>query len=86
MKNGKAAIRVVGDETVQTVEIIAQSIIEIAAAMRRINQSRLSRRALVALIQDQSKLGKNTIEIVLNNLEALESIWLKKPVVTPTGS
>lgn len=62
----------------EPVEIIAQSIIDITASMKRIDASRLSRRALVALIYDESKLPKRDINVVLNNLGALESIWLKK--------
>lgn len=58
-------------------EIIATSIVQIAEAMKAINSTRLTRRAIIALIQDQSKLPKKTIEIVLNNLDALETDWLK---------
>ena len=58
-------------------EIIAQAIVQIADGMRQLNATRLSRKAVVALIQDQSKLSKKTIEIVLNNLADLEHDWLK---------
>jgi len=58
-------------------EIIAESIIEISAAMKKINASRLKRRVIVTLIQAESGLGKGAIELVLNNLDSLESIWLK---------
>lgn len=58
-------------------EIIATAIEQIAAAMRALNQTRLKRRAVVALIHDQSKVNKKTIEIVLNNLAELEADWLK---------
>lgn len=57
-------------------EIIADAIVEISAMMRRIQQTRLSRKALVALIHDHSKISKKTIEIVLNNLTNLEVLWL----------
>lgn len=58
-------------------EVIASSIVQIADAMRAINSTRLNRRAIVALIHDQSKISKRTIEIVLNNLDSLEHDWLK---------
>jgi hypothetical protein len=58
-------------------EVIATSIEQIAAAMRQINSTRLTRKALVALIHDQSKLPKRDIELVLTNLEGLERDWLK---------
>ena len=60
-------------------EIIAQSIVNIAKSMEAIGKTRLTRKALVALIYDQSKISKRTIELVLNNLEAMEQVWLKKP-------
>lgn len=60
------------------VEVLERSIVEIAEGMRRINATRLNRRALVALIQDSSGLPKTKIEIVLNTLGDLESIYLKK--------
>lgn len=58
-------------------EIISTSIVQIASAMKDINSTRLSRKALVALIHDQSKISKRTIEIVLNNIADLERDWLK---------
>lgn len=58
-------------------EIIATAIERIAAGMRVLNSTRLTRRAVVALIHDTSKISKKTIEIVLNNLEGLEAEWLK---------
>ena len=60
-------------------EIIAQSIVKIAKSMEAIGKTRLTRKAIVVLIHDQSKVSKRTIELVLNNLEAMEQVWLKKP-------
>ncbi len=59
-------------------EIIATAIAQIAEGMKALNNSRLSRRAVVVLIHDQSKISKRQIEIVLNNLTDLEADWLKK--------
>jgi hypothetical protein len=58
-------------------EVIQESIVAIASAMRQIEATRLSRRALVTLIHDHSKVNRKDIELVLNNLEQLEVIWLK---------
>lgn len=58
-------------------EIIATAITEIAAGMDKLNTTRLTRKAIVVLIHDQSKLPKKTIDIVLNNLVDLEKDWLK---------
>lgn len=65
------------NQEVVTVEIIAQSIAKIAAAFRALEQTRLSRRALVLLLHDHSKVPRRDIELVLNNLEALDEIYLK---------
>lgn len=67
----------------EPVEVIAESIIAISQAMKTICASRLSRKALVALIHDQSRIGKRDIEIVLNNLECLERDWLKPKPAKP---
>lgn len=67
----------------EPVEIIAQSIIEIAAAMRRIDSSRLTRKAIVALLHDTSKISKRDIDCILDHLAYLEKAWIKAPVTTP---
>lgn len=59
------------------VEIIASAIVDIGAAMRKLNASRLSREALVILISHASKVGQRDVRTVLDNLDQLESHWLK---------
>jgi len=59
-------------------EVLATAIIDISDAMKKLNASGLKRRALVALIHDQSKIGKREIEIVLNNLESLRQDWCSR--------
>ena len=59
-------------------EIIASSIVEISKGMKKLNETRLTRRAIVTLIHENSKISRSAIEIVLNNLESLEQTWLKK--------
>lgn len=56
-------------------EIMAKAIIDIAEAMKRLGNSGLRRKAVVALIHDTSGIGKRDIEIVLNNLESLRATW-----------
>lgn len=58
-------------------EIIVDEILEISAAMKKLNNSRLKRDAIVTLIAHRSKVARSTIQIVLNNLDALEEEWLK---------
>jgi hypothetical protein len=45
--------------------------------MAAIDASRLQRKAIVALIHDQSGLSKTNINIVLNNLTDLRKDWCK---------
>jgi len=59
-------------------EIMAQAIISISDSMKKLNNSGLKRKAIVALIHDQSKISKRHIEIVLNNLESLRQDWCTK--------
>ncbi len=59
------------------VEILEQAVVDIAYGMRRINETRLSREAIVTLIKDKTGYTKSTIHDVLNNLDQLEKIWLK---------
>lgn len=80
MPTKKSAVKLVpaDGEDPMPVEIIEQSIVEIADAMRKINDTRLIRKAIVVLIHYRSKVSMRDIEIVLNNLEDLENDWLKK--------
>jgi hypothetical protein len=56
-------------------EVIAQAIVDISEGMKSLNNSGLKRRAITALIHDQSGVPKRTIELVLNNLESLRQDW-----------
>ncbi len=71
------AIRVTQPEEGQQVpvEIIAQSIVEIAAGMARINTSRLNRRAVLVLLQAETKVPQYMIERVLNSISDLEKTY-----------
>jgi hypothetical protein len=56
-------------------EVLATAITSISEGMRRLSNSGLKRKAIIALIHDQSKIGKREIEIVLNNLDSLRADW-----------
>jgi len=73
MKN----IKVVKDEENEIpVEIIEQSIVDIAAAMKRISASRLNRAALVTLLAFDTKLARHKVETVLRSLDRLGENYL----------
>lgn len=59
------------------VEIIAQSIIEIAAAMKRVEASRLNRRALVLLVSSTAQVPQYQVVKVLDALDDLEAAYCK---------
>lgn len=59
------------------VEIIEGSIVSIAASMKRIDATRLSRKALLILISKDTGLGTGAVNAVLNSLSDLERTYLK---------
>jgi hypothetical protein len=59
------------------VEVMEQSIVDIAAAMKKINATRLTRRAIVVLIQSRVATSQAVINMVLDNLADLEKNFLK---------
>jgi hypothetical protein len=58
-------------------QVIADAIVEIAKAMKTLNDSRLKRRAIVTLLHDATTVSRTDIGDVLNGLEQLEKEWLK---------
>lgn len=58
-------------------EILAASIVDIAAGMKKLDAGRLKRRALVILIAESSGVRRGDVEAVLNSMESLETSWLK---------
>ena len=59
------------------VEVLASAITAIAAGMERVNKSRLTRRALVILLNAETKVPFYAIEKVLNGLDDLEKTYCK---------
>lgn len=64
-------------EDMPPTEIIAQSIIEISAAMKRLTGTRLKTSAIVLLVQAETKLTRQAIVMVLDALASLEATYLK---------
>lgn len=61
----------------EPVEVLARSIIEIAAGMKVLDESKLTRKAIIVLIQARTGLTKRQIADVLDNLQQIDQIWLK---------
>lgn len=70
-------IQVTQTEPEVPAEVMAEAIVKISKAMEAISKTRLTRRAIVTLIHENSKISRCQIEIVLNNLDQLEKTWLK---------
>ena len=65
----------------EDLEILAESISQVALAARKIKASRLTRRAVVLLIQDRigsGRINKGQIEAVLDAAAELKSAYIKK--------
>jgi hypothetical protein len=78
--------KVVQDEDGEpiAVEIIADAIVAISDAMKRIDRTRLTRRTIVTLILDHtSGLRRTDVDTVLNAMEQLERNCLKPKPPTP---
>lgn len=59
------------------VEVLAQAIVDIGKAAKRLAQSRLNRKAVIVLIAHDTGLGQGTIRTVLEGMESLESTYLR---------
>ena len=73
MKRGAAAVA--EDRT----EEIAEEIEKLSKVFTALEDSRLSRRALVLLIHDMTKVGKRDIETLLDALPNLADHFLEEP-------
>lgn len=77
----KPNIRIVkNEENPEPMELLAQSIIQVSDAFKKIQSFKLSQRAIVVLLQDgigATKISKKQIALVLDNLPRLRAWYLK---------
>lgn len=66
------------EENPEPVELIAQSIIDVAEAAKKMNDSRLKQRAVILLIKDVTNLPMKDIEAVLNAAGKLKEYYVKQ--------
>jgi hypothetical protein len=66
-----------GTEKRITKEVLASSIVQIGDTVKKLYDIGLNRRAVVALIADDTKLGKGTIEAVLDSLISFRNTYTK---------
>jgi hypothetical protein len=87
MKTSKTITVTTDEENPLTVELIAEAIVSISDSMKKINNTRLTRRALILLIAencDAYHIGRKrmvvntkTIEIVMKSIDNLKSAYIK---------
>ena len=76
----KTETKVVKDpENIIPVEVFEQAIIDISKGIKKLNQSKLSKRAIYVLVQDSvpSGVGMTEIVAVISALENLEKKYIK---------
>lgn len=69
--------KIVKSDPPETTEILAEAVTRISAAFEELQKSGLNRRAIVVLIQAETKLGKGTIETVLDALPRLRGWYCR---------
>lgn len=78
----KQNIRIVKNkEEPESAELLAQSIVQVADGFQKVLNSKLTSRAIVVLLQDAigaSKITKEQIRLVLENLPRLKAWYIKK--------
>lgn len=58
-------------------EELAQAITDIAVAARRMMSTRLKERTVILLLSEMSGVNRSSIKLVLDNLQRMDSEWLK---------
>lgn len=58
-------------------EVLAQAIVELSAAAKRLAASRLNRKAVIVLLAHDTGLPMKTISLVLDSIGHLEATYLK---------
>lgn len=86
-KNQKTITVVTDEENPIAVELVADAIISISESIKKLNNTRLNRRALLLLIADncdpvkrgytRTPISPKTIEKVLESIESLKKAYIK---------
>jgi len=69
------------EDTPESVELLAQSVVQVAEGMQKVLNSPLSQRALIVLLQDgigATKITKSQIKLVIEALPRLKAWYVKK--------
>lgn len=69
------------EEAPESVELLAQSIVQVSEGFQKILSSSLTQRALIVLLHDgigASHISKGQIKLVLDNMPRLKAWYIKK--------
>lgn len=72
-------IHVVKSDPPESTEILAEAIVRIGGAMKKLGDSGLNHKAIVVLIQDATKLPKRDIELVIDAQKRLAGWYCRAP-------
>lgn len=78
MTNKKIKVIQKENEDEIPVEIIASSILKISNAWKQVRKSQLNQKCIVILLAHATKLPQYEVEKVLDGLDELEKMYLKK--------
>ncbi len=70
-------IRVKKSDPPESKEILAEAIVNIGAAAKKLEASGLNKRAIIILLQAKTKLSQKDIKLVLDSLTQLEGWYCR---------
>ena len=71
-------IKVQKSDPAETKIVLAEAIVNIGNAAKKLNSSGLNERAIIILLQAETKLSRRDIKLVLDSLKQLESWYCRK--------
>ena len=77
--------RIIKSDPPETTEILAEAIVRIGTAMRRLQESGLNDEAIVVLVREKTGLNKGDIQRVFAALRQLEGWYCRKPKADGAG-
>lgn len=70
-------VQVVKSDPPETTEILAESIVRLGEAVKKLDASGMNRKAIVLLLHDVTKVGKRDIEDILDAIPRLRGWYCR---------
>lgn len=77
MKTDARRVHVVKSDPPETTEILADAIVRLAEAHAKLKAGGLNEKAIILLLNDMTKVGKNDIKKILDAIPRLRGYYLK---------